>query len=148
MRLFQQFNIGLGRVLTGAAIDCPNRNEEEGGVILINHKKKEYCFVKVRNLHEGTPTAYGLYVADPEEFGGRVIPMLSKGWELYASFHTHPQFPCTPSQLDYNKLFQGFKYNYIYSSRDLEFSCSDWSPQMDLHTVKINLETLQYYCLA
>lgn len=149
MSLFQQFNINLGRVLVTAAMECPDRLEEEGGVILKNVRDHSaFTFVKVKNVHRRTSTAHGLYVAEPEDFGSKVIPMLSKKWELYASFHTHPQFSSTPSMLDYDKLFQGFRYNYIYSTRDREFSCSDWSPQKDLHTVKIKLETLQYYCLA
>lgn len=146
MSLFQRFNIDLGRVLLDASKACPLQHEEEGGIIL--KRKDEYQFVKVINLHRGTHTAYGLYVAEPAGFGSEVVPLLSKGWQMYASFHTHPQFSCTPSQLDHDKLFQGFKYNYIYSHRDLEFSCSDWSPSKDLYTVKINLETLIYYTLS
>jgi proteasome lid subunit RPN8/RPN11 len=148
MSLFQRFNISLGRALTTAAIDCPKRNEEEGGVILKKIGGDAYTFVKVKNLHEGTPTAYGLYVVEPENFGEMVIPALKKRWELYASFHTHPQFSSTPSSLDYEKLFQGFKYNYIYSHMDREFSCSDWSRKNELHTIKIKLETLQYYTIC
>jgi proteasome lid subunit RPN8/RPN11 len=144
MSLISKFNTRLGRVLLGAAMECRKDYEEEGG-ILLTKQSKDFIFVKVRNLHEGEPTAYGLYVADPHAFGSKVIPMLGKGWEMYGSFHTHPQFSPLPSQLDYDKLFQGFKYNYIYSHRDREFSCSDWSYRKDLHTFTMKLETLNYY---
>jgi hypothetical protein len=143
MGLIKQINKRLSRVITGAAMECRRNTEEEGGIVL-TRKGQDFIFVKVKNLHEGEPTAYGLYVADPEEFGQKVIPMIGAGWEMYASFHTHPQFSPLPSQLDYDKLFQGFKYNYIFSNRDREFSCSEWSAQKDLHTFTIKLESLIY----
>lgn len=143
MSLIKQLNKRLARVLCSAATQCPRGAEEEGGVIL-TRKGQDYIFVKIKNIHEGEPTAYGLYEADRNEFGQKVVPMIGAKWEFYGSFHTHPQFSPMPSQLDYDKLFQGFKYNYIFSNRDREFSCSEWSPQKDLHTYTIKLESLIY----
>jgi|CryBogDrversion2_7_1035282.scaffolds.fasta_scaffold00001_22 proteasome lid subunit RPN8/RPN11 len=141
MGIIKEINKKLSRVITGAAISCPLDNEEEGGIILTKNEI-DFVFVKVKNLHAGEEVAYGLYVTDPKDFGEKVISMIGKGWNMYASFHTHPQFAPTPSQLDYDKLFQGFKYNYIYSKKHRAFSFSEWSPQKDLHTFVMGLETL------
>jgi proteasome lid subunit RPN8/RPN11 len=143
MRVIKEINTRISRVITGAAIECRRDNEEEGGIIL-TRDNKDFIFVKVKNVHEGEPVAYGLYETDHKEFGEKIIPMMNKGWNMYGSFHTHPQFSPMPSQLDYDKLFQGFKYNYIYSNKHKKFSFSEWSPQKDLHTFTMGLETLQY----
>jgi hypothetical protein len=148
MRIIEKINKELARVLATATVECGDSKEEEGGIILANNKldagTKHYKFIKVINDKRGTISARGLYVANPEDFGKNVFPLISEGWNMYASFHTHPSFPATPSRLDEDKLFRGFKYNFIFSNTERTISCSEWSPQNDLHTVYLNIITLLY----
>ena len=107
-----------------ASEECTNNTEEEGGIIM--EKDGVYEFVRVKNHHEGTDRAVGLYETDLEEFSQLVFSKVCKSWKMHASFHTHPGFSPTPSSLDLDKLFQGFKYNVIYSPAHRTFSYSQW----------------------
>ena len=145
MRLLEKINKSLARAIATATVECGDSKEEEGGIILtLNQPFREYKFIKVINDRRGTLSARGLYVANPEDFGKHVFPLISEGWNMYASFHTHPTFPATPSSLDEDKLFRGFKYNFIFSNTERTVSCSEWSPQNDLHTIYLNIATLLY----
>ena len=117
-------DVGLLREVLRASEECVHRYEEEGGVILENAGK--YAFVKVKNKHENTQEAIALYETDLSELQEKVFLKLSEGWKMFASFHTHPSFSPTPSQLDLAKLFQGFKYNVIYAKNVDRFSFSEW----------------------
>jgi len=117
-------NARLAKTLLQAVENCPHPVEEEGGIILA--KDDEYCFVKVKNIHKGTDTAAGLYETDQTELKENVLTKVADGWKFYASFHTHPKYTPTPSSLDLEKLFQGFKYNAIYSPVREIFSYSQW----------------------
>lgn len=147
MRLIEKINKGLARAIATATVECGGSKEEEGGIILVLDQPagiREYKFIKVINDRRGTLSARGLYVANPEDFGKNVFPLITEGWNMYASFHTHPTFSATPSSLDEDKLFRGFKYNFIFSNSERTVSCSEWSPQNDLHTVYLNIITLLY----
>jgi proteasome lid subunit RPN8/RPN11 len=117
-------NRPLIAAMLDAAKKCSHPVEEEGGVIL--QANDDYLFIKVKNIYEGTNTAAGLYQTDQIALKNDVLPRLNEGWKFYASFHTHPQFSATPSSLDFAKLFEGFKYNVIYSQRTDMFSFSQW----------------------
>jgi hypothetical protein len=117
-------NSRLARAILKAAESCPHKIEEEGGIIL--EKDGEYCFVKVKNIYEGTDIAAGLYETDQTELKEKVLNKVGDGWKFYASFHTHPRYTSTPSRLDLEKLFQGFKYNVIFSPVKEIFSYSQW----------------------
>jgi proteasome lid subunit RPN8/RPN11 len=129
--------------LAGAIIDainsCRHKFEERGGVIL--EKFGDYTFVYLTNIHENSPVAYGLYEADRKEFGVKIVPMMQEGWKLFSSFHTHPRFASDPSSLDLEKLFQGFKYNVIYSEIASNCSLSEWREET-IKTKYIELPTL------
>lgn len=126
----------LNSVLIAAMLDaskrCAHHIEEEGGIIL--NKDEEYTFVKVKNIYEGTDVAAGLYETDQSELSSLVLTKVGEGWKFYASFHTHPQFSPAPSSLDLGKLFQGFKYNVIYSPIMEMFSCSQWFGDQSVHS--------------
>jgi proteasome lid subunit RPN8/RPN11 len=124
MDLRESANKPLFKAMLEAASACPHRREEEGGIVLA--KDNEYQFVKVKNIHEGTDTAVGLYETDQAELKDRVLSKVGEGWKLFASFHTHPEFSPAPSSLDLGKLFNGFKYNVIYAPRMDMFSYSQW----------------------
>ena len=117
-------NARLAKTILVAAENCTHTVEEEGGIIL--EKDGEYCFVKVKNIHEGTDIAAGLYETDQIELKENVFSKVADGWKFYASFHTHPRYTPTPSSLDLQKLFQGFKYNVIFSPVREIFSYSQW----------------------
>jgi len=133
----------LDKLLSGAIVDGINQSrdpfEERGGVIL--EKYGDYEFKLIKNIHTDTPVAYGLYEADRNEFGEFIIPLMTSGWKLFASFHTHPTFSATPSALDLAKLFQGFKHNVIYSVQDETCSISSWEGEL-LKTKYIPISTL------
>jgi proteasome lid subunit RPN8/RPN11 len=133
----------ISGALAGAIVDgvneCRHKFEERGGVIM--EKFGDYTFVFLSNVHEDSPIAYGLYEASRDEFGSRVIPLMQQGWKLFASFHTHPKFTAHPSSLDLSKLFQGFKYNVIYSDLDTLCSFSEWVADT-ITTKYIELPTL------
>lgn len=103
---------------------CTHPDEEEGGVIL--DKDGEYLFVKLANEYKGTSRAGGLYKASDSELNDLVFSRVKDGWRLHSSFHTHPRFAAMPSSLDRDKLFEGFKYNVIYSIETNSFSYSEW----------------------
>ena len=129
MSLFTNTNYSLANELNRAAVLCGKSNEEEGGVILV--KGAEYEFIKIRNLYAGSKVAIGLYETEANELKTLVIPRIADGWQMYASFHTHPACGPHPSQLDLGKLFQGFKYNYIFASQSKLFSLSEWMGDTD-----------------
>ena len=107
-----------------AVDECPHRLEEEGGIIL--NKDEDYMFVRVKNIHEATQTAHGLYETDLVELKDKIFTRMTEGWKMHASFHTHPMFGASPSSLDINKLFQGFPQNYIYSPIQKTYSLTTW----------------------
>jgi proteasome lid subunit RPN8/RPN11 len=116
------------KAIVQASVECSHPSEEEGGVILA--KAGEYRFIKIKNTHRNTATAISLYEADRVELGKCMFDMLKNGWEIFSSFHTHPQFPPYPSGVDLNVLFQGFKHNVIYAPLYQEaFSYSTWEDE-------------------
>lgn len=115
----------LSHALLEAVKECNHTLEEEGGIIL--NKENDYLFVKIKSIFSGTPTAIGLYETDKSELGKKVLMrMSSEGWQMYASFHTHPSFSAEPSNTDMTYLFRGFKHNYIYAPRSKYFSLTSW----------------------
>jgi proteasome lid subunit RPN8/RPN11 len=130
MDIIESANKPLIHSMLAAAKACDHRVEEEGGIIL--SKEGEYVFVKVKNIHEGTSTASGLYETDQQELKDNVFSKVSAGWKLHASFHTHPAFSPNPSSLDINKLFLGFKYNIIFAPISNMFSYSQWEGNRSL----------------
>jgi hypothetical protein len=125
-------SINFSRVILEAAEICGGSDEEKGGVIL--EKDDSFLFVPLRNDHAGTHTAIGLYVANRAELGEKIIERIREGWRLFASFHTHPSFSATPSQLDLTVLFRGFKHNVIYSAATKTFSYSTWRNEQSVAT--------------
>lgn len=91
---------------------CETIDEEEGGIIMV--RDNDYKFVRLENNLKGTPIAKSL-ISFETEYGTKIIPMFKERWRCYASFHTHPRFPCYASSIDYDNLFNGFRHNYIYS---------------------------------
>ena len=104
----------LNEVLLSATQQCNNEHEEEGGIVL-SHKEEGFEFIKLRNQNSGTPIAPSLWTADQYEYAEKILPKFAKGWQHYASFHTHPMFIPFPSHIDLGTLFPGFPINYIYS---------------------------------
>jgi len=138
MELFTENAEGFYKVILAAQQECTHPSEEEGGIIL--EKNNEFKFIKVINEHKGTPTAIGLYAANQKEIAALVLPNVIKDqWKFYASFHTHPRFSATPSMIDHKYLFEGFRYNIIYSIVDQTFSFNSWT-ENDLITVYISLD--------
>lgn len=127
--------------ILAAGEQCTSNVEEEGGIIL--YKDADYVFARVKNIHEGTTTAAGLYETDLEELKAHVLSRVAEGWKFYASFHTHPSFSPTPSSLDLTKLFQGFKYNVIYSPKLGLFSFNEWMDGKSI-TYYISYDTLTH----
>ena len=125
------FCTNFAKVILSAAEACGSSDEEKGGLTL--ERDGKFTFVGLRNEHEGTDTAIGLYVADREELGLKLTSYIGEGWRMFASFHTHPSFSATPSQLDLTVLFKGFKHNVIFSRATNKFSCSSWEGEQ--HTV-------------
>jgi proteasome lid subunit RPN8/RPN11 len=140
MALFQNINRKLAHEMGKASSLCGRSPEEEGGIIL--EKDGEYAFVKVKNKHSGDSIAEGLYETDLEDLQKNVFPMVENGWKFYASFHTHPSFSPTPSKLDLEKLFTGFKYNVIFASQQKVFSYSEWLPDDRMFIYYIPLSSL------
>ena len=108
--------------LQQAVAECLGENEEEGGIIL--SKGFRYEFIKLRNVHTGTPTAVCLFEVDPQEYGDKILPkILEDGFKSFGSFHTHPTgCRALPSTTDLNKLFKGFANNFIWSPSTGEFN--------------------------
>jgi proteasome lid subunit RPN8/RPN11 len=117
-------NISILKALVEAISLCRDAYEEEGGLIL--EKDGEHMFVHLTNKYKHTPKAFTLYEANLDEFKNNITPRVAEGWKLKASFHTHPRFYSDPSAVDLQKLFQGFKINYIYSHFDEFVSVSVW----------------------
>lgn len=117
-------NPRFAKTVLQAAEECSHPLEEEGGVIL--SRDDEYCFVKITNIHQGTDTAVALYEAERNELGRCVFDKYRDGWQLFASFHTHPQFAPYPSYIDLDTLFQGFAHNVIFAPLHKTFSYSTW----------------------
>jgi len=110
----------------------PELNEEQGGFIIKDSHGK-YSFVPVRNRNTGQPVAKSLYTADKAEFAKKVLtPCMLSGFELYASFHTHPKgYPAKPSRTDLTELFTGHTVNYIWAPQEDElnqftYTCDGW----------------------
>lgn len=133
----------LLKELIKARNTCANPLEEEGGIVM-HLKYNEYEFIKIKNVYAGTATAIGLYEADAEEFSSKAISKMKDGWQLYASFHTHPTFEARPSSLDVSTLFQGFKYNFIYSPLKKEYGCCMWLSE-SLAVITLKEEELEKY---
>lgn len=140
MSLLQNINLKLAHEIGKASSVCGQSAEEEGGIIL--EKDGEYQFVKVKNKNSGESIAEGLYETDIEDLQKNVFPMVKTGWKFYASFHTHPSFSATPSRLDLEKLFNGFKYNVIFASQQKVFSYSEWLPDDRMFIYYIPLSSL------
>jgi len=122
--LRERISYNLAQELYRAAALCSKSSEEEGGLLL--HRDEDFEFVKLRNIYTGSTTALGLYEAHEGDFGELIVPRVQEGWKLHGSFHTHPSFSPSPSSLDLNKLFMGFKYNYIYATERGYYSASEW----------------------
>src|ERR1035437_9417983 len=91
-------------------------NEEQGGFIIKKSNEDNYKFIPVKNENTGTPIALALYIAEPVEFGQKVLLTMLDDWEVYASYHTHPKgMRAMPSHTDLTKLFTSFPINYIYA---------------------------------
>jgi proteasome lid subunit RPN8/RPN11 len=127
----------LKAVLLDAVEICKHPVEEEGGIIL--QRNNDYMFVYVLNIFRNTPTAAGLYETEQDMLATDVFPKLAEGWRFYASFHTHPSFSPTPSNLDLTALFQGFKHNFIYAPKLNEFSYTTWINNESQTTTYFNL---------
>jgi proteasome lid subunit RPN8/RPN11 len=140
MSLFKGINNSFAQEMIRAASICGRSIEEEGGIIMTHGTEAE--FVKIRSIHVGTTTAHGLYEADKSDFGQIITPMVRDGWKITASFHTHPAFSATPSNLDLNVLFRGFKHNVIYATERNVFSYSVWTAE-DLNTFYMTADTLK-----
>jgi proteasome lid subunit RPN8/RPN11 len=108
----------LPEVIRIAKQTCGYSGEEEGGFILRNKTDQEsFDFVKIKNSNTGHPIAAVLYNADRQEVGEKVIRRTLNGWQVFASFHTHPGTSTVPSTIDLKNLFTTFKINYIYSPK-------------------------------
>jgi len=91
--------------------------EEQGAFIIQREGVAEYEAYWVTNINSGTPRASGLYTANRDEYGEKILKKVLTGdWFEYASFHTHPRgFGSYPSIMDLRQLFTGFPINYIYA---------------------------------
>ena len=106
-------SVSLMQSMLIASESCTNKIDEEGGLIL--KREEDYRFVRVENRYAGTDTACGLYETEMRSLSSGVFSRLSEGWQMFASFHTHPMYSAHPSSIDMSKLFLGFKYNIIYA---------------------------------
>lgn len=112
----------LKQVLKRAVKECAIDLEEHGGIILVDKTGHNFEFVYINNVNTGQSLAQHLWTGNGVEFAELIIPQVRKGWKIYASFHTHPQFRAFPSNIDITQLFRGFPLNYIYSNRDRELN--------------------------
>lgn len=119
-------SVNLAQELHRAAELCGKSSEEEGGIILSGPTEGQYEFIKLRNIYAGLQIALGLYEADDQELIDKVLSQVKTGAKMYASFHTHPSFSPTPSNLDLTKLFTSFKHNFIYATERRLYSISEW----------------------
>jgi hypothetical protein len=126
--------------ISKAVESCTLPYEEEGGIIL--EKDGSFLYVRVKNIHENTPTASGLYETDAGELTDKVISKVQTGWKFHSSFHTHPTFSPTPSGIDRHELFKSFKFNVIYSPKQDLFSFNEWI-ENKLITIYISSSTIK-----
>lgn len=104
----------LAGALRQAVMECIGEHEEEGGFIV--KRLPDYQFFRVTNVNTGTPSAAGLYEPVRQEYGEKVIGSYGKGFQNFASFHTHPtNYPARPSFTDLTRLFNGQPVNFIWS---------------------------------
>jgi proteasome lid subunit RPN8/RPN11 len=141
MGLFENINHLLAKEIVEASRVCGYSEEEQGGIIL--EKNGEYVFTYVKNKHRGSDMAPQLYETDLEDFKENVAPKVADGWKFFASFHTHPSFSPTPSRLDLEKLFTGFKYNVIFATHQKMFCWAEWLSQDHLFLYYIPLNSLK-----
>ncbi len=102
------------------------KDREGGGVLMVDRETNEsFSFIPITNSMAATNRDKYLYVADKDEYGKKVIPLIiSCQFKPFASFHTHPGNCSTdPSYTDVSKLFMGFPINYIYSPTRKQLSC-------------------------
>lgn len=124
-------NTLLTNELLSAVKQCTSLKEEEGGVLLT--KDGTIRFVKITNNLSGEPIAQGLWEADRQEYYDKVLAEIKNGWQVYASFHTHPIFLPIPSALDLTELFKGFSRNFIYSNKYNKIT--EWLVTLDTNNV-------------
>lgn len=130
-------SVSLMQAMVLASESCTNKIDEEGGLIL--KRNEDCCFVKVENKYAGTDIAGGLYETEMQSLSKNVFPLLKEGWQMFASFHTHPMFSASPSSIDMTKLFLGFKYNVIFAP------VNDVQPNMFSITIWENDKPYRYY---
>lgn len=107
----------LHNAITEAIEQCQRLDEEEGGILVMHEDTDDIRFVKLKNANTGTPTALSLYTADIYEYARQIVPMFSKGWKSYATFHTHPRWDPIPSSVDETVLFKCMPMHVIYSHK-------------------------------
>ena len=129
----------LKNALVKAIKDCAYSPEEEGGIIF--EKDGEYKFVYLENDLAGTPAAAAL-ISFKGDFG-KAIAAMDAGWKSFASFHIHPSFSPRYSNIDYTKLFQGFKTNYIYSNMSGELAKYEWKGDSLLTKYTLTIKELR-----
>ena len=108
----------LNHCLLSAILHYNNElDEEQGGFIIKEAGEDNYEFIPITNQISGTPTAIGLYIAEPGEFNSKVlVRTLDDIWSVFASYHTHPKgMRAIPSSIDINNLFTSFPVNFIYA---------------------------------
>ena len=103
---------------------------EAGAFIL--EKDGEYKFIRLDNKWENTRIGYALYEPEDEDYVKHIAPLINKGWKMHSCLHTHPCFSAQYSQIDYNNLFQGFKYNYIKSVKNNQIIKWTWINDKEL----------------
>ena len=117
-------------------LDSLNPSQEEVGGFIIE-KDGYYEYKPITNANKGTAEAFGLYTADVGEFAREIVPLITAGYRVAASFHYHPGWSAQPSSIDLNQLFQSFKKNYIFADNgDLKLYQSISSPQDEQMTIK------------
>ena len=144
MNIFKENLTGYYTAWLQAALECGDvTHEEQGGIIL--EREGVFEFAKIRNMHQNTPTAAGLYETDHEELKYKIFPkVFNEGWKMHASFHTHPApMSSTPSHTDLSKLFQGFKYNIILAVYDNMFSYSMWCADDNICTAYLRMQLVK-----
>ena len=109
---------------------------EAGGIIFskdIEHTyDQEYTFLYLDNKFHGTNTGRALYEPEDKDYAEKSLPLVQLGWRAWGSFHTHPQFYPQYSMIDYDNLFQGYKYNYIKSVKYDSLVKWEWINEKEL----------------
>ena len=124
--------------LLKAIKECAYSSEEEGGIIF--EKNGQYKFVYLKNDFAGTPTAAAL-ISFRGDFG-KAVTVMDEGWLSFASFHIHPSFSPMYSSIDYSKLFQSFKTNYIYSNMSGELAKYEWKGEKVINKYTLTIKEL------